>query len=121
MDASTEHEEDRELRGSSSSLHASCAGAALKLAVSHSPDGYSSLRGEGVALLLYGHTHGGQIALPGCRPVVLPPGPCCRMWPHGLHDVDGTSLFVSRGVGATELPIRTYAPPDVGLFVLRER
>jgi uncharacterized protein len=99
---------------------AACAGARLTLALSHSPDGLAFARGPGVDLMFSGHTHGGHIALPGPRPVVLPPGPYSQRLPFGLHRVEGTWIFVSRGVGATELPVRTNAPPDVALFVLDE-
>jgi len=96
------------------------AGAAAVLAVCHSPDGVPFLRGTGARLLLAGHTHGGQIALPGPRPIVVP-GPLGKRWPFGRHQVggaDGLTLFVSRGVGATEVPMRTFAPPDVAVFTL---
>ena len=95
--------------------------AALTMAVCHSPEAYRDLRHLDVALLLCGHTHGGQIALPGSRPILLPPGRLCRRWPYGLHQLDHLTLFVSRGVGATELPIRTFAPADVALLTLGER
>jgi predicted MPP superfamily phosphohydrolase len=50
--------------------------------------------------------------------VVLPPGPYSKQLPFGLHRVEGTWVFVSRGVGATELPMRTFAPPDVALVTI---
>ncbi len=99
---------------------ASCPGARLTLALCHSPDGLAFTRGRGVDLLFAGHTHGGQIALPGPRPVVLPPGPYSKRLPFGLHRVEGAWVFVSRGVGATELPVRANAPPDVALVALGE-
>ena len=34
------------------------------------------------------------------------------------HDVDGLTVFVSRGVGGSLVPMRTYAPPDVALFTI---
>jgi hypothetical protein len=95
--------------------------APVRIAVSHAPDGLPFVRGLGVSLLLAGHTHGGQIALPGPRPLIVP-GPLGRRWPFGLHRIDAElTLFVSRGVGATELPIRTFAPPDVAVITLRGR
>jgi uncharacterized protein len=97
---------------------AACQGAALTIALCHSPDGLAFARGPSVDLMFAGHTHGGQIALPGPRPVVLPPGPYSKRLPFGLHQVEGTWLFVSRGVGATELPMRANAPPDVALVVV---
>jgi hypothetical protein len=106
--------------------HEATVGAALenvrdvpvKVALCHSPDGFRSVRGKGIALYLCGHTHGGHIALPGYRPIIMP-SPDGRRWPWGRHEVDGTSLFVSRGVGGSLVPVRTWAPPDVAVFTIR--
>lgn len=95
---------------------AGASGAGLTIAVCHSPGGYPHARGRGAALYLCGHTHGGQVALPGGRPVVLPGGRWARRWPHGVHEDEGTTVFVSRGIGGVEVPFRAWAPPDVGVF-----
>jgi len=89
----------------------------IRIALCHSPDGYPEVKGRGVQLLLCGHTHGGHIALPGYRPLWVP-GPHGRLWPHGRHDVDGLTVFVSRGVGGSLVPMRIYAPPDVALITI---
>lgn len=96
---------------------AACGDAAVRIGVSHSPDGLPFVRGRGVSLLLTGHTHGGQIALPGPRPIIVP-GPLGKRWPFGLHREGALTLFVSRGVGTTELPIRTFATPDIAVFTI---
>lgn len=95
-----------------------CGDARFKIAIAHSPDGVGFLKHRGVLLLLSGHTHGGQIALPGERPIVLPPGPYSKRFSAGLYRVHDVLLFVSRGVGATELPIRMYAQPEIAIFDL---
>ena len=95
------------------------AGAGLIVAVAHSPEAVPVLQDCRLPLLLCGHTHGGQIALP-TGPVVVQ-GKHGRRWPAGLYDVGGTKLFVSRGLGSVELPIRAYARPDVSLFTLTSR
>jgi hypothetical protein len=92
------------------------AGAAFRLAVVHSPEGVPFVSGQGVGLVLCGHTHGGQIALPS-GPVVVH-GKQGRRFPAGLFDVAGMPLFVSRGLGMVELPFRVYARSDVSLFTL---
>lgn len=92
------------------------AGAALRLAVAHSPEAWPLVSGRGVSLLLCGHTHGGQIAMPS-GPVVVH-GKQGRRFPAGLFQIDDLHLFVSRGLGAVELPFRVYARPDVSLFTL---
>jgi uncharacterized protein len=90
----------------------------VRIAVCHSPDGIRWVHERGVHLLLCGHTHGGQVALPGYRPVWIP-SPMGKIYPYGRHEVDGTTLFVSRGVGGSIVPFRTWAPPDVAVFVVR--
>jgi predicted MPP superfamily phosphohydrolase len=94
------------------------AGAALTIGVAHSPEAVPLVKDCNLPLLLCGHTHGGQIALPS-GPVVVQ-GKHGRRWPAGLFEVDGTRLFVSRGLGSVELPIRAYARPDVSLFTMTD-
>ena len=72
------------------------------------------------ALTLCGDTHGGQIASPSGDPLVMGSS-WGRQFPHGLHRHNGNWIWVSRGVGATHLPIRLFAPPDVGLFEIAGR
>ncbi|MBI4956702.1 MAG: metallophosphoesterase family protein [Myxococcales bacterium] len=97
---------------------AGARGAELTLAVCHAPEGLALVRGRAVALYLCGHTHGGHVALPGGVPIVVPGGRLSRRYPHGVHAVDGTTVFVSRGVGGIEVPFRCFAPPDVALLEL---
>ncbi len=88
-------------------------GADVLLAISHSPDAVPLLAHASVRLVLAGHTHGGHVALPGSRPLVVP-GTHGRRYPHGRHRLpDGAVLLVSRGVGGIEVPVRLFAPPDV--------
>jgi predicted MPP superfamily phosphohydrolase len=89
----------------------------------HSPDGLpdavravSALPGAPPGLYVCGHTHGGQIAAPW-GPIVVP-GKIGWKYPSGLHHVPPLHLYVSRGVGATELPMRSWAPPEVAVFDL---
>jgi predicted MPP superfamily phosphohydrolase len=97
---------------------AAAGDARVRIAVCHAPEGVRFVLGKRVSLLLVGHTHGGQIALPGPRPVFVP-GPLGRRFPFGRHRVGDLELFVSRGVGATELPMRAFAPPDVVIARVR--
>jgi predicted MPP superfamily phosphohydrolase len=93
------------------------ADAPVKIAVSHAPEGLPFVEGRGASLLLCGHTHGGQIATPAGPVVVY--GALGKRWPSGLHRVGDLHLFVSRGLGSVDLPLRAYAPPDVALFTIR--
>ncbi|MFT5685660.1 MAG: putative MPP superfamily phosphohydrolase [Myxococcota bacterium] len=95
-----------------------CGDASVRIALSHSPDGVPLLSESRADLILCGHTHGGQIALPGGVPLVVP-GPMGKVWPWGLHRLADGWLFVSRGLGGVEIPMRSFAPPDVALITLR--
>ena len=69
-----------------------------------------------VALVLAGHTHGGQVRIPG-RPVLV------RMSRYRLDEGRYTAgeceLIVSRGLGASGLPLRVYCPPEAIVVTLR--
>ena len=90
--------------------------AGARLVLCHSPDGLPMVEGRDVALFMCGHTHGGQVALPW-GPIVVP-GRVGKEMPSGFHERDGAHVFVSRGLGATELPVRTFARPDVAVLTL---
>jgi uncharacterized protein len=70
----------------------------------------------GIALMLSGHTHGGQVSLLGWTPV-LPQGSgrYVRGW---FRDPGKVPLYVSRGVGTSMLPVRLGAPPEVAVFTM---
>lgn len=69
-------------------------------------------------LYLTGHTHGGQVCLPGGRPLLthdLLPKRFCA----GLHEWSGTWMNVSRGLGFSHWQLRTFCPPELHVFTLR--
>ncbi len=85
------------------------------LLLSHNPDIFFEAADKGVSLVLSGHTHGGQIRLPGL-PVLV------RMSRYhldqGRYSTSDAELIVSRGLGASGLPLRIGCSPEVGLFRL---
>jgi predicted MPP superfamily phosphohydrolase len=84
--------------------------------LSHMPDVFPHLPPE-VALTVAGHTHGGQVCLPGLGPLrTLTSLP--RRLAYGLHEIDGRHLYVSGGVGTTALPIRFWRPPEIALLTM---
>ena len=86
----------------------------------HSPDGWEALAGKGTGLILCGHKHGGQIALPG--KAILAPGEYGFDWnpayASGRFELDGTTLYVSRGLGTSILPFRMFAQPEIAILTL---
>ncbi len=87
-------------------------GAALF--VVHSPDLVVDLpREAGYALTLAGHTHGGQICLPGRIPFVPHASRIGDQYAHGMFEEGGKDLFVTRGVGESRLRMRLFCPPEI--------
>lgn len=86
------------------------------IALSHNPVGINLFRNAG-ALVMSGHTHGGQILLPGIAPHRAPglgDFPILQGW----YSINATAGFVSRGIGQTMLPLRLNCPPEVVLATL---
>jgi predicted MPP superfamily phosphohydrolase len=83
--------------------------------LAHDPRRLTQAAELNVPLVLSGHTHGGQVVLPGLAAVVQQDFPTLA----GLMRSINTSLFVSRGVGTIYAPVRINCPPDVAVLTLR--
>ena len=68
------------------------------------------------ALILSGHTHGGQIRLPGVPPV-LPWG--AGGYLAGWYQTGAGPMYVSRGIGSVGLRTRFRCPPELPIFTLQ--
>jgi predicted MPP superfamily phosphohydrolase len=99
-------------------LDAALAGVppnAYKIALFHSP-GYFDRIGGRVNLCFTGHTHGGQVRLPFLPPLWLPKG--CGRFVEGWYESRGSKMYVNRGLGMSNLPIRFLCRPEVSFFTL---
>jgi len=85
---------------------------AFTILLAHEPDvaDLASVSNK-VDLQLSGHSHGGQIRLPGLPPPYLPIGG--KKYPRGLYRLGKTTLFTSIGLGTTQFPLRFGCPPEV--------
>ena len=87
--------------------------------LSHSPCIVRKPLAHRAALVLAGHTHGGQVVLPWIGPIHVPPRiPRRHAW--GLHWSGGQWLFVTRGLGEILPPVRIGCPPEIALLTLRD-
>lgn len=68
-------------------------------------------------LVLSGHTHGGQVALPLIGQIATRKFPIAA----GTLVEEGTTLFVSRGIGTVYVPLRVNCPPEVAVLTLTDR
>ncbi len=64
-----------------------------------------------VDVMLSGHTHGGQMRLPGIGPLVLPP--MGKHYVQGLFRFGKMQLYVNRGIGTVGLPLRLNCPAEI--------
>jgi len=67
-------------------------------------------------LQLAGHSHGGQVRVPGKGALVLPH--LGRKYDMGLYRVGGMWLYTNRGLGEISVPLRINCPPELTLFTL---
>jgi hypothetical protein len=82
------------------------------LLLAHEPDQVDSFSADGrVSLQLSGHTHGGQVRLPGLGAPILPH--LGRKYDQGLYRVNDTWLYTNRGLGVIWPPIRFNCRPEI--------
>ncbi|PJE01554.1 MAG: metallophosphoesterase [Leptospira sp.] len=84
----------------------------FKVMLLHSPEGYKQAESDNVSLYLCGHTHGGQICLPGELPIIsnssAPKKFNKSAWTYGK--MQG---YTSNGVGSSGLDVRFFCPPEI--------
>lgn len=91
---------------------------AFNLLLCHAPDFADQAAKRGVPLQLSGHSHGGQVRVPGAGALILPQ--YGRRYPAGLQRVAGasTQVYTSVGLGVIFPPIRLNCPPEITLLTL---
>ena len=82
--------------------------------LAHTPKRLFEAQQFAVPAVISGHTHGGQIVLPGIGAVAAREFPVIA----GLEQRQGTTIFVSRGVGTVYVPVRINCPPEVAVLTL---
>ncbi len=93
-----------------------------RILLAHNPDfaehRLARVGNHRVDLMLAGHTHGGQVRLPGTRALVAPSLYGVK-YARGFVQGPAFRVFVTTGVGVTILPVRLLVRPEVVLFTLR--
>lgn len=94
------------------------------LAIFHSPEYFDTRASTRVHGAFAGHTHGGQVRLPGLAPFFLPPG--SGRFVAGDYEAleppapgaPRAKMHVSRGLGTSMLPIRSFCQPEVAIVTI---
>lgn len=89
-----------------------------RIVLSHNPDFADSpqVPENKVAFMLSGHTHGGQVTIPGFGPPLLPINN--RRYARGLVETDWGLIYITKGVGCTTPPIRLFTRPEIAVLEL---
>ena len=84
------------------------------LCLTHSPDVFPELP-PACALLVAGHTHGGQVDLPVVGRLFVP-SRYGQRYASGFYVEHGHALFVSTGIGTSIFPVRFREPPEISVL-----
>jgi len=94
--------------------------AGARVLLYHSPEMMPFVQNFDVNLYMCGHTHGGQVRVPGYGAIITSAATGKR-YEMGRSDENGTTLYVSRGIGLEGLSaprLRLFCPPELTLFTL---
>ena len=89
----------------------------FKILLVHEPDFADVASRHPIDLQLSGHSHGGQIWIPGFGAPWLPK--YARKYPRGKYMVHAMPLYTNIGLGTIRMPVRLNCTPEVTLFTLR--
>ena len=92
----------------------------LTVLLTHSPDALLRMQ-HPPPLSFCGHTHGGQIRIPGYGAPVRHSQLVDRRQTAGVFQRNGAQIVVSQGFGTAIVPLRFRCPPEIGLIELRRR
>lgn len=84
------------------------------IVLAHDPAWFADVP-AGPFLTLSGHTHGGQVKLPGIG-ILKNSSVAPLHWSHGLIVEEGRTLYVSAGLGTSILPLRIGVPPEFAIL-----
>jgi predicted MPP superfamily phosphohydrolase len=93
--------------------------AETTILLAHEPDFADEISVTPVDLQLSGHSHGGQVWIPGIGAPWLPP--LGRRYPRGLYKVRNLTLYTNFGIGTIRMPVRINCPPEITLITLRSK
>ncbi|WP_197479887.1 metallophosphoesterase [Paenibacillus swuensis] len=94
---------------------------ACTLLLVHEPDFADRIDDKSsVSLQLSGHSHGGQIRLPGIGALITPPRG--SKYVDGLYRLPGgLQVYTNRGIGTSQLPLRLFCRPEITILTLKRK
>lgn len=87
--------------------------------LAHEPDFADHAAQFPIDVQFSGHSHGGQVRLPGIGALVLPA--MARKYPAGLNRVGRLQVYTNRGLGVIDPPVRFHCPPEITFVTLKHQ
>lgn len=85
----------------------------FNILLSHRPEILDLYASTNVELVFTGHAHGGQVRLPFIGALLAPDQGVFPKYTSGVHTMDNTTMVISRGLGESIIPIRTFNRPEL--------
>ncbi len=85
----------------------------FKVLLAHQAELFEYYSSNNVDLVFSGHLHGGQFRLPFIGGLLAPGKGLFPKYTSGRYDQNGTTMYVSRGLGNSIIPIRVFNRPEV--------
>lgn len=90
-----------------------------KILLIHEPDYIDDIDYNRYHLILAGHSHNGQVKIPGIGAMVLPEG--AKKYYKDYYQLNGTKLYISSGLGTSTQPYRLFNKPSINLYRLTSK
>ncbi|MFA5523642.1 MAG: metallophosphoesterase [Tissierellales bacterium] len=85
----------------------------FKILLSHRPEKIHRYAAYGFDLVFSGHGHGGQVRIPFIGGLVVPNQGFFPKYSSGMHNIDNTTIIISRGLGNSIIPQRIFNRPEI--------
>lgn len=85
----------------------------FNILLSHRPEILDLYASTNVELVFTGHAHGGQVRLPFIGALLAPDQGVFPKYTSGVHTINNTTMVISRGLGESIIPIRTFNRPEL--------
>lgn len=91
----------------------------FKILLSHRPELFELYCENNMDLIFTGHAHGGQFRIPGIGGLIAPDQGLFPEYTSGSYYKEASTMFVSRGLGNSIVPIRIFNRPEIIAVTLR--
>ena len=85
-----------------------------KIALIHKPDDFDNIKNDNYNIVMAGHNHGGIIRLPFLGGLINIEG--AKKYHNDYYEIDNTKLYVSSGLGTSNINFRIFNQPSINLY-----